>query len=75
MASSGDNKVSSIMYPVAYATFFQGACFLGAALLRGRVPFIPKDPLVLIGSVYTLAGLDLVFYGYYKDKKSDKKDS
>ena len=63
MSSNNDKTPSDVMYTAAYTTLFQGVCFLGVSLLRGRVSFIPKDPLVLIGTVYALAGLGLAAYG------------
>lgn len=73
MSSSDDKTTASVMYTAAYSALFQGACFLGVALLRGRVSCIPKDPVVLIGTVYALAGLDMAAYGYYKEKQIAKK--
>lgn len=53
------------LYPIAVASLIQGGCFLAAAMLRNRVSFIPKDPVVLIGTVYGLTGVDFLLSSCY----------
>lgn len=48
------------LFPIAMATLFQGGCLLAAAFLRNKVNFVPKDPVVLVGAVYALTGVDIM---------------
>ncbi|KAH3812578.1 hypothetical protein DPMN_141014 [Dreissena polymorpha] len=66
------SATSGAILPVAVATLFQSGCFLAAAVLKKNVNFLPKDPLVLIGTVYALAATDMFAYSWYISKNNDK---
>ena len=48
--------VSYILFLVAMVTMCQGLGFFAASILGGSVPFLPRDPITLIGMMHTLMG-------------------
>ena len=51
---------NNILFIIAIATVFQGLGFFVASFLADSVPFLPTDPLQLIGIMYTVMGLAFI---------------
>ena len=54
-----------IMFLVAMATMCQGLGFFAASRFGESVPFLPRDPIVLIGMMYTVMGLGFLAISWF----------
>lgn len=55
-----NSHASNVLCIVAIVTIIQGLCFFAASLFGGSVPFLPRDPLTLIGVMYTMMGFGFI---------------